>query len=60
MSRGPHRFTQAEVCRAIKAVERSGVRAAVEVTQGGIIRIVPIEAVENPKPAVEPGRRIAL
>jgi hypothetical protein len=41
MSRRPARFTQADIARAIKAVEQVGARMAVEITLDGTIRIVP-------------------
>lgn len=43
MSRAPARFTQAEVHRAIKAVEQSGARMAVEIAPDGTIRIIPAD-----------------
>jgi hypothetical protein len=41
MSRRPARFTQADIARAIKAVEKTGAKMAVEIAPDGTIRIVP-------------------
>lgn len=43
MSRRPARFTQADIARAIRAIEQTGARMAVEVTADDTIRIVPID-----------------
>jgi hypothetical protein len=43
------RFTQAEMTRALKAVEQSGVPAAIEVTENGL-RVVPLSEVPKRKP----------
>lgn len=64
MSRRPARFTQADVARAIKAVEQTGARMAVEIGPDGTIRIVPIDILERLLPAhrgkVEAEREIVL
>jgi hypothetical protein len=39
MSRRAARFTQADVCRAIKAVEQAGAHMTVEILPDGTIRI---------------------
>lgn len=44
MSRRPARVTQADIARALRAVEQTGTRAAVEVAPDGTIRIVPVDA----------------
>jgi hypothetical protein len=41
MPRRPARFTQADIARALRAVEQTGARVAVEITPDGMIRIVP-------------------
>lgn len=37
----PARFTEADVCRAIRAIEKTGARLAVEIRPDGTIRLVP-------------------
>lgn len=56
MSRTPARFTQADVTRAIRAVEQTGARMAVEIAPDGTIRIVPYEA--PPTPANDAGHKV--
>lgn len=41
MSRTPARCTQADIARAIRAVEQVGANAVVEVARDGTIRIIP-------------------
>ena len=41
MSRRPARFTQADIARAIKAVEQANAQMTVEIAPDGTIRIVP-------------------
>lgn len=55
MPRRPARFTQADIARAIKAVEQTGARMAVEIGTNGTIRIVPI-AVSEIYPQASPAR----
>ncbi len=47
MSRRPARFTQADIARALRAVESSGVPARVDVKLDGTISIVPTVAQIN-------------
>lgn len=54
MSRRAARFTQADIARAIKAVEQTGANMCVEITPDGTIRIVPIP--ERPKRDEAPPR----
>jgi hypothetical protein len=42
VSRGPVRFKQSDAERAIRAVENTGGKMAVEITKDGTIRIVPL------------------
>lgn len=51
MSRRPARFTQADIARALRGVESSGVVARVEVKPDGTIVIVPGEAPKAESPA---------
>jgi hypothetical protein len=64
MSRRAARVTQADIARALRAVEQTGARASVEVTPDGTIRIVPIEALAPlpgpPTAPVEPEHEIIL
>lgn len=41
MSRTPAKVTQADIARALRAVEQTGAVAVVEVARDGTIRIVP-------------------
>ena len=41
MSRRPARFTQADMVRAIKAIQQAGACMAVEVALDGTLRVVP-------------------
>jgi hypothetical protein len=64
MPRRPARCTQADIARAIKAVEQTGAQMAVEIDPHGTIRIVPIDPGERRRPAqkdkVEHEREIVL
>jgi hypothetical protein len=62
MPRRPARFTQADITRAIKAVEQAGAHMAVEVAPDGTIRIVPapVSLTPAPAPKVESKARIML
>jgi hypothetical protein len=65
MSRRAARFTVADINRALKAVEASGMPMAVEVLVDGTIRIVPTIPVPIPTPdrelpSAKPRRRIIL
>lgn len=48
MSRTAARFTQADIARAIRAVEQTGASMAVEIARDGVIRIVPYSAPPTP------------
>lgn len=64
MSRRPALVTQADVARALRAVEQTHMRAAVEILPDGTIRIVPIDATASatapPTAPVEPEENIVL
>lgn len=47
MSRRAARFTQADIARAIKAIEQTGASMAVEIVPDGTIRIVPYDPKKN-------------
>lgn len=54
MSRAPARVTQADIARAIRAIEQTGAKMAVEIDKEGTIRIVPVDSVkEQPKPVYQ-------
>jgi hypothetical protein len=53
MSRTPARVTQADVARALRAVEQCGYPGIVEIARDGTIRIVPI-GLERQAPEPEP------
>jgi hypothetical protein len=63
MPRRPARVTQADIARAIRAVEAADIMAVVEVTPEGTIRIIPAthstELNGNQMP-VEPKKEIVL
>ena len=48
MPRTPARFTQADIARALRAVEQTGLQMAVEIGLDGVIRIVPYEKKSSP------------
>jgi hypothetical protein len=58
MTRRAARFTEADVKRAVKAVEAIGSSRVVEVLPDGTIRIVPNSGTR--KPAVLPSRKMVL
>ncbi|MCW2283669.1 hypothetical protein M2323_001441 [Rhodoblastus acidophilus] len=61
MSRRAARFTQADIARAIKAIQQTGANMMVEIGVDGVIRIVPVSAKPDaPEPPVEPGKGISL
>lgn len=54
MSRTPARCTQADIARAIRAVEQVGSASIVEVARDGTIRIIPAAmAGKNEKPELD-------
>ncbi|WP_036281744.1 hypothetical protein [Methylocystis sp. ATCC 49242] len=57
MSRYPARCTQADIARAIRAVEQTGARMAVEIAPDGTIRIVPYDGPAS-SPANDPVRHL--
>jgi hypothetical protein len=59
MSRRPARFTQADIARAIRAIEQTGARMTVKIAPDGTIWIVPDDNVPQP-PTVEPDKKIRL
>jgi hypothetical protein len=48
MSRTPARATQADIARAIRAVEQTGASMAVEIAPDGTIRLIPYSAPPTP------------
>jgi hypothetical protein len=60
MSRRPARFTQADISRAIRAIQASGAPMAVEIVPDGTIRIIPANAASAPPEAVPCPREIKL
>ncbi len=60
MSRRPARVTQADIARAIRAIEQTGARMGVEVAPDGTIRIIPVDKVESSPPRVEERKGIVL
>lgn len=44
MSRTPAKVTQADIARAIRAIEQTGANLAVEIAKDGTIRLVPVAA----------------
>lgn len=63
MARTHARFTQADLARAIRAIEQTGAPMSVEITPDGVIRIVPNtqdESKEARTDALEPKRVIVL
>lgn len=54
MSRRAARFTQADIARAIRAVQQTGAGMAVEISPDGTIRIVPIPEYRRADPAESP------
>ena len=60
MSRRPARCTQADIHRAIKAVEQAGSRMAIEILPDGTIRIASSSAKAAEPTPVAPQRDIVL
>lgn len=56
MPRRPATFTQADVARALRAVDQTGVSAEVVLEPDGRIRIVPTEEPKTPLTPTEPIR----
>lgn len=56
----PGRFTEADIRRAIRAVQREGAKMAVEISPDGTIRIVPITAQAVPPNEPNPRDKIKL
>jgi hypothetical protein len=50
MSRRPARCTQAEIARAIRAIEQTGAKMAMEILPDGTIRIAPKNGDKLPRP----------
>lgn len=49
MPRTPARFTQADITRALRAIDREKANAAIEIMADGVIRIVPYEGANTPQ-----------
>jgi hypothetical protein len=60
MSRRPARCTQADIRRAIKAVEQAGASMAVEILPDGTIRLTPVSQKPEDNAVIGPQRRIVL
>jgi hypothetical protein len=64
VSRRAAKVTQADIARAIRAVEQTGGRMAIEITPDGIIRLTPVSAAAAPAEPrnghLEPEREIVL
>lgn len=62
MSRRPARCTEADIKRAIKAAKAAGTNMAVKIDPDGSIWLYPSTeiSVQEPEPAFDPARRIAL
>lgn len=57
MPRTPARVNQADIARAVRAVAQAGVRATIEVTREGLIRVV---LGEEPRKSVERKQEIII
>lgn len=44
VSRTPAKVTQADIARAIRAIEQTGANLAVEIARDGTIRLIPVES----------------
>jgi hypothetical protein len=60
MTRAPARVTQADIARAIRAIEQTGARMAVEIGVDGIIRLVPVDSVNDRDQLVDANKEIVL
>lgn len=63
MSRRPARVTQADIARALRAADQTGMKMAVEIDPDGTIRLVPLDAGQSQKTkksGVEAPREIVL
>lgn len=43
MPRSPSRFSQADIARAIRAIEQTGAKMEIRIETDGTIRIIPVE-----------------
>jgi hypothetical protein len=53
MPRPPAKFTQADIARAIRAIEQTGAKMEIRIETDGTIRIVPFV---DDRPAKKPGK----
>lgn len=60
MSRRPALVTQADLARALRAIEQVQYPGVVEIGRDGTIRIVPIKPAEPPPEPLDDGRPIDL
>lgn len=52
MSRRPARCTIADIRRAVEGAKAAGVRMSVDILPDGTIRLIPMEAVQEPRNGV--------
>lgn len=45
MGRGPASVSQADIARALRAIQQTGAQMALEITTDGAIRLIPVEAI---------------
>ena len=49
MGRGPASVSQADIARALRAIQQTGAQMALEITSDGAIRLIPVEAIPTGK-----------
>jgi hypothetical protein len=62
MPRTAARVTQADIARALRAIEASGSSMAIEILPDGVIRLVPVDPAQEQRrrPKLEPVTEIVL
>ena len=60
MPRTPARVTQADIARALRAIEQSGARVVVEILPNGTIRLIPADSDATGPPRVDEPLEIVL
>jgi len=60
MPRTPARVTQADIARALRAIEQSGARFTLEIAPDGTLRLIPVNHKPGDATAFESSKEIVL